>query len=220
MNFGCMDEYITPEQMRKAEEMAVSNGVSIETLMENAGRGVADEVEKHYGPVRDKKIVIIIGKGNNGGDGSVAARHLSGMGAKVSAILLAKPEEIRTKEARLNWDRLVASSTKIYLTPDVDSLHTHKEEIIGADILIAAILGTGIKGEIREPEAEAIQLVNMSHAIKIAVDIPSGLDPGTGEIKDPTVIADLTVTMHRLKVGMKNNERITGKVVTVQIGID
>lgn len=214
-----MEDYITSERMRNEEKRAVANGVSIETLMENAGKGVAETINKYYGPVQGKNIVAILGKGNNGGDGSVAARHLSEMGAKVKAVLLADPGNIRTSEARNNWNKLKSTNIDAVIATDNFALDKQANQIENADIVIAAIFGTGIKGSIRDPEAHAIRLINASKGVKIAVDIPSGLDPDTGEIKNPTVKVDLTVTMHKPKLGLKGKEIVTGKVVTVQIGI-
>ncbi len=215
-----MENYITSEQMMSEERKAIARGVSVETLMENAGKGVAAEVNEHYGPIKGKNVVAVLGKGNNGGDGSVAARYLSAMGANVEAILLATPDGIRTGEARKNWDRLGSTNTKRFSAMDTASLDMYKDDIKNADIVIAAILGTGIRGNVREPEAYAIRLVNASKGVKVAVDVPSGLDPDTGEVKDPTVRADLTVTLHRPKTGMKGRDPITGRIVIVPIGMD
>lgn len=214
-----MQDYITSEEMRREEAKAVAGGTSIEALMENAGRGLAAKVGESFHGVKGKRVAVIAGKGNNGGDGMVAARYLSEAGADVSLILLCEPDGIKTREARLNWDRLASTGVRKLVSPDPDSLSKRRGAIDAAEILIVGIFGTGIKGNIREPEATAIRLANASAAAKVAVDIPSGLDPDTGEVKDPTFKADLTVTMHRPKAGMRGRESVTGRIEAIEIGI-
>lgn len=214
-----MEDYITPEQMMQEEKKAAGRGVTVEMMMENAGKGIAGKVNGLYGPLSGKGIAVIVGRGNNGGDGSTAARYLSQMGARVKVVLLATPDGIKTKEAKLNWDRLSDTQVERVTAPDIDTLYRHADAIRSADMVIAAILGTGVKGTIREPEAEAIRLVNGVKGVKVAVDMPAGLDPATGEAKGPTVRADLTITLHKPKAGLKNNNKYTGVVVVVPIGI-
>ncbi len=211
------NEYITPEEMRELESKASSKGITTEFLMENAGRGIANEIEVNFGSVVGRNVVVVAGKGNNGGDGLVTARYLVEKGARVTVILLANPDEIRTNEAKDNWVRLDA--TKL-VAGGVEELLKFTDMIVGATVVVAAILGTGFQGDVREPEATAIRLINQSDGMVVAVDIPSGLDPKTGEAKNPTVRADLTVTLHRPKTGLKGNEKWTGKLVTVPIGLD
>ena len=215
---GKEHEYITPEEMLALESSADGKGITAGLLMENAGRGIANEIELAFGPLIGSKVVVVCGKGNNGGDGFVTARYLAQKGASVAVVLLAKPGEIRTDEARDNWVRLVDVNKLIMDT--VDELEKHGGIIKEANVVVDAIFGIGIKGDIKEPDATAIQMINESQGRKISVDIPSGLDPATGEAKEPTVKADMTITLHRQKTGLKGNEKYTGKVVVVPIGLD
>lgn len=210
-----MNEYITTQEMKDLEKRAVENGITIEALMENAGRAIAYNAEKEFG-VNGKKILAVAGRGNNGGDALVAARWLSGKNVYVTAILLADPEEIKTREAKRNWDILGCAKLAATTKDDIEKLDPYIKD---ADIIIAGIFGTGINGAIKDPEATAIRLINSSKAKKIAVDVPSGLDPDTGKANDPTIMADITVTMHRAKIGLKGNGRYAGKVIVADIGM-
>lgn len=209
--------YVTPEEMRELEARAVEYGMGVGDLMENAGRGVARVVLSRYGS--GKRVCVVCGGGNNGGDGFVAARYLS-TSCKVAVVLLTDPERIRTEEARRNWASLAGTGVELRVADDVASLREAAGAIAEADVVVAAIFGTGVKGgEVKEPYATAISLVNRAKGAKVAVDLPSGLDPGTGAISDPTVRADVTVALHLPKVGLKGREEFTGEVVVVPIGI-
>ena len=212
-------EYITPEEMMKDEARAAAAGIGVERLMEKAGAEVAREVERRYGPVFRKRIVVLAGNGNNGGDGFVAARYLAARGSRVEVILLSSPDGIRTREAKTNWRRLAEAEVETLIAEDTESLAHLMDRIESAEILIDAIFGTGIKGEVREPQATAINLFNQSNAKKVALDIPSGLDPLTGEAKGTTVKADVTITLHKAKVGLIRGKEYAGEIVVVPIGI-
>ncbi len=212
-------KYITPSAMRELEERASGYGVTVSMLMENAGRGVAEIVVSRYGTGR--RVTAVCGSGNNGGDGLVAARYLS-TSCDTSVILLSDPAKIRTAESRENWARLAGSGVRnVVIAPDEQALA--RKEIASlvaeADVIVVALVGTGLRGHVREPLATAIRMVNSSRAAKVAVDVPSGLDPETGEVGELTVRADITATMHLPKVGLKGREEYTGEIVVVPIGI-
>ncbi|MCP8306247.1 MAG: NAD(P)H-hydrate dehydratase [archaeon] len=211
---------ITPEEMAIADENSEYLGVPRILLMENAGKGIAEIVKEKLKKTSGKKVVIVAGTGNNGGDGLVCARHLSDK-AKVTIILLGRVEDIKTDEASANWK--VIEKMKIglqyALAPDADSLMNLKSEIEEADIIVDAIFGTGIRGKIREPFSSAIDIINSSKGFKVAVDVPSGLDPLTGDVHDKCVIADITVTLHKMKVGLADKSSITGDVIVSPIGM-
>lgn len=211
-------EYITPEEMRRAERESWQRGMTVELLMENAGRGIANEIGISFGPLPGVRIVVVCGVGNNGGDGFVTARYLAQAGASVTVILLAKPADIKTNEAKDNWVRL--SNVERLILSSAEELRKHGGIINDAAVVVDAIFGTGIHGTVREPAATAIRMINESLAKKVSVDIPSGLDPGTGEVSAPTVMADMTATLHMKKVGFKGNGRYTGRVVVIPIGIE
>ncbi len=214
---GESHEYITPEEMRLAERDSWKRGMTVELLMENAGRGIANVIGIDFGPLTGVKIVVVCGSGDNGGDGFVTARYLAQAGARVTVILLVKPAEIKTNEAKDNWIRL--SNAERLILDSAEELKKHGSIMNDAAVVVDAIFGTGISGAIREPAATAIRMINGSHAKKVSIDIPSGLDPGTGEAKDPTVMADMTATLHMKKIGLKGNGRYSGRIVVIPIGI-
>lgn len=188
-------------------------------MMENAGHGIADFiVSKFKGRLKNKKIVAVCGTGNNGGDGFVASRHLAGYGAKITIILLGSPSDLRSEEAKLNWG-IVEKMDSIEIIFGKELNDEVKKRIAKADILLDAIFGTGIKGEIREPYASAIDAINDSKAYVLAVDVPSGFDPNTAKIHEKCVKADATVTFHRLKVGLTKGRKYTGPIHVEWIGI-
>ena len=173
-------------------------------MMENAGHGVADFLVRRFRNLKGKKIVAICGTGNNGGDGFVASRHLVGYGAKVIVILLGSPSNLKSEEARLNWS-VIEKMDSIELIFGKELTSEIKSRIANTDIILDGIFGTGIKDEIRQPYASAIDAINKSKAYVLAVDVPSGFDPNTGQIHKKCIMADATITFHRLKVGLADN---------------
>src|SRR5688572_21970658 len=187
-------------------------------MMENAGHGVADFVVQKFKTLKNKRIVAVCGTGNNGGDGFVASRHLAGYGAKITVVLLGSPSDLKSEEARLNWG-IIEKMNSIGIIFGKDLTDEVKGRITRAGIILDGIFGTGIKGEIREPYASAIDAINKSKAYVVAVDVPSGFDPNTGQIHEKCVRADATVTFHRLKVGLVKGKKYTGPVHVEWIGI-
>src|ERR1700733_6657919 len=159
-----MDDYITPQEMREAEARASSYGLDEAVLMENAGRAVARMVEERYAGCRGGNVLVVCGLGNNGGDGLVAARHL-GQGWQVRGLLLGPAAEIRTREAADNWGRLGPGVEKTE-APDRPALLARRDWFAWADVVLDSILGTGVRGEVREPVATAIGLINSSRGAK------------------------------------------------------
>jgi NAD(P)H-hydrate epimerase len=189
-------------------------------MMENAGHGLADFIIlKFRGKLRGKRIVVICGTGNNGGDGFVAARHLSYYyGASVQLILLGFANDLRTEEAKINWQIIQKMDSIEFITGN-EINDKIKKTIEYADVIIDGIFGTGIRGEIREPHASAIKIINKSKAYVVSVDVPSGIDPNTGRAHDISIRADATVTFHRMKIGLINNKKYSGSVHIEKIGI-
>lgn len=181
--------------------------------MENAGAAIANAVRSR---ISSGKVVIVAGRGNNGGDAFVAARHLEDFDTTV--ILLGKKEEIKTPEAQLNWNAL--ERTSIPLINVTDAAMFDKNMIKKASVIIDGIFGTGIRGKIKEPESTAIDLINGSEAFVIAVDVPSGFDPDGGKF-EKAVQADMTLTFHKMKTGMtkKGAGKYTGDVQVIDIGV-
>ena len=203
--------------MKELEEGAAEYGLSVKGLMENAGRGVAEFVLSRVGSV--ESVCVVCGGGNNGGDGFVAARYLSER-LEVDAILLTSPEKIRTDEARENWGALAGTTAVLHVAEETSALVENARIIAHAGVIVAAIFGTGVKGGVvKEPYATAISMVNASKAVKVAVDLPSGIDPATGAASRPCVRADFTLALHLPKVGLRGREEFTGEVVVIPIGI-
>jgi len=208
---------ITVKQMMQIEENGHQMGFLRKFMMENAGAAAAKRIEEKY-PIDCLKegILVFAGLGNNGGDGLVIARHLAGYGLNVTVFLLGKPDNIRSEECSWNWSLLEKmKSVKLLTGGNLEDLNNLEFKII-----IDGILGTGISGEIREPHASAIEFINGKvWAGVVAVDVPSGLNPDTGETNQVCVNANMTVTFHRMKVGMPKRKDVCGEIFVEKIGI-
>jgi NAD(P)H-hydrate epimerase len=191
--------FLSREQVRAIDRRAIDEfGVPGVVLMENAGRGAAEVLLAlgARGP-----IVICCGKGNNGGDGFVIARHLDNHGVPVRVLLLARPEKLMG-DAALNFDVLRRSGVSIDMRggQPVDD-EALRQELAGAEWVVDALFGTGLTGGVRPPFDHVIAAINASGAKVLAVDIPSGLDCDTGEPLGATVRAHHTVTFVAQKKG-------------------
>lgn len=186
---------LTREQVRSIDRRAIKDyGMSGLVLMENAGRGCADKLCELG--IRGK-VVIVCGKGNNGGDGFVIARNLDARGYEVRVVMMAEPEELRG-DAAANYAVLKAAEFSILGEAGLGV------EIANADWILDALLGTGARGDPRPPISNAIEQLNASNARKLAVDLPSGLDCDTGIPGTPTFRADYTCTFVAPKTGFAN----------------
>ena len=225
-------EPISSDQMYQIENIGEAEYFMKKILMmENAGSRIADFLLSEFGDeIINKSIVAVCGSGNNGGDALVAMRHLSGyilstnlseQLPEFSVILLSKPNELKTSEAISNWKIIEKISSVSTLTFESSTLQEMQEKIKKADIIIDGIFGTGIKGNINEPHYSIINLINSrkNNTYVLSVDIPSGLNPDTGEIKEKTIIADATLTFHRPKHGHLNASTMVGKLIVKKIGI-
>jgi len=207
---------ITVKQMMQIEENGHQMGFLRKFMMENAGAGATKRLVEKFGNVKSKNVLVFAGLGNNGGDGLVIARHLAGYGSSVTVFLLGEPDNIRSEECSWNWNLLEKMESIKLLT---DGNLEHLNNLDKFDIIVDGILGTGISGEIREPHASAITFISKSNAFKVAVDVPSGVDPDTGNKNSPHVIANITVTFHRMKVGMQKRTDVCGEIFVEKIGI-
>jgi len=209
---------ISADRMREIEEKAHNMGMLRVFMMENAGSGIAEHILTKFKKLGKKRILVIAGTGNNGGDAFVAARHLAYYDANVTVILLGSPADLNTEEAQINWKILERmNSIDIILAKEVSKELV--KMINNANVIIDGIFGIGIKGKIREPHSSIIDAINRSKAYKVAVDVPSGLDPDTGQIHDKCVKADATVTFHRMKKGLASKKSVCGKIIVEPIGI-
>lgn|GEM_PF-383073 len=213
-------EQIDTQRMRELEQRAASYGLSQLLMMENAGRSIASIVNRYVGGVRDKRIVVVAGLGNNGGDGMAAGRHLSILGGDVQVILLGSASQIKTEEARINWNILLHMPSVRLETLSQEGLSDEQRRSIrDAHVVIDAIFGTGIKGEVREPHRSAIQAINESRGVVFAVDVPSGMDPDTGSIAGIAVKAHVTISLHLAKPGLLRKPEYVGELWIGSIGV-
>jgi len=204
---------ISVDQMYQIENKGHDMGFLKKFMMENAGAVAVRRLLEKIGSVESKNIVVFAGLGNNGGDGLVMARHLAGHGAKVTVMLLGVAEKIKTEESSWNWS-ILEKMPSVKLLDDTPINFDFKP-----DVLIDAILGTGITGEIREPYASAINYINETKCYKFAVDVPSGVDPQTGETANIYTKCDMTVTFHKMKQGIPKRKDLTGELFAEKIGI-
>ncbi len=189
-------------------------------LMERAGQGVYRAVEDILSDVRDKKAVIVCGKGNNGGDGFVVGRLLRENGANPSAFLLGKVGEVKG-DALTNLKRAADLDVDIEEVVEPEATRALKDALEDADVVIDGIFGTGIKGEVRGLAAYAIESINSSGKPVVAVDVPSGLDADTGKFEGMCVSAYITVTFGLPKVGhfFYPGRGLCGELRVLDIGV-
>jgi ADP-dependent NAD(P)H-hydrate dehydratase / NAD(P)H-hydrate epimerase len=214
--------------MTGADRRAQALGVPGGRLMEQAGVAVAAAVRAvgvDQGRLELGPILVLCGPGNNGGDGFVAARRLARLGLSVVAVLVSSDNRPGTPEAARNWDRLAAE-------PTVERIHAaNPREVVilaqgveKASVVVDALLGTGVRGALREPVRSAVELIRRAREAGVpvvAVDTPTAVDLTSGEPSDPAVRADLTVTFHRPKTGLltKRGAALAGRVLVAPIGI-
>ncbi len=202
-------------------------GLSRLCLMESAGKSLAEEVGKIavYTFSKPVKVVIFTGSGGNGGDGFVAARYLLNRGYDVDIYML--KDNIRSPYSKKNLEILQNMKPRLSRL-NIYNLKTLEEinvcEVAKSEdsefIIVDGLLGTGISGKLQTNIKRAIEIINESKGIKISVDVPSGMDPLTGEVSDLAVIPDYTISFHKIKDGVRNaEEEVVGGLVTADIGI-
>ncbi len=190
---------LTAEEMQKADSKAIDLGMPELILMETAGRSVAARAYSLCQERDLEDVVILVGGGNNGGDGLVAARYLYSWGIEVKCLLKSEPESmtgVNSQNLRLCQLSKVPLLQVNELSPEQLNNMIHR-----TDLLIDALLGTGLEGPVRGTAAELIELANNSQAVRLSVDIPSGVNASTGEVPGVAVRADITITMQNAKLG-------------------
>lgn len=208
---------VSVEEMRRCDTAAIrSYGIPSLLLMENAGRGAAVRIADLYGPLKNRNVAVVCGKGNNGGDGFVVARHLLNTGADIT-VLLASPTRgdagrnlkiLRALQRRsdhltiVQWSRNAAKALRPYLIVD-------------------ALFGTGVSGSLTSRYVSIVDWINGQRAAVVALDIPSGINGTNGLMANAAVRAEQTMTMGALKVGLLCNDgkECSGAVEVVDIGI-
>lgn len=206
---------LTSEDVARLDAAAAECGVSTLQLMEIAGWQVARCAWRHLG--RPAGVGVVAGYGNNGGDGLVAARHLATWGCAVRALVLGDDARV-TGVVR---DHVVsARSCGVDVEVGADPA-TVRSVVRGAELMIDAILGTGLRSAPREPQASAIRALNESGIPVLSVDVPSGLDATTGEAFDPTIHAALTCTQTAMKRGLQGGDGAShaGAIWVADIGM-
>ncbi|MDH4071004.1 MAG: NAD(P)H-hydrate dehydratase [Ignavibacteria bacterium] len=213
----------TPERMRVLDNTAIRRyGIPGIILMENAGRSFVSELDNDRTDWTDSEVVVVCGRGNNGGDGFVIARHLANRGAGVVVYLCGKKSQVRG-DARKNLSILLAMAkdrgSRIRLT-EVRSLRSLKKEA-GIDLVIDALLGIGFAGTLSGLELKLVQWMNRTGAPVYSVDVPSGLNASDGLVASEAVRATVTVTMGLPKIGLLvgDGPDHAGEVRVVDIGI-
>ncbi len=218
---------LTADAMREADRYTIEEyGLPSFTLMESAGRGCAEHIQNAYGPLDGEAVVVLCGKGNNGGDGLVVARRLLTAGARVHVVLTSAPDEL-SGDAAQNLSllrQLGEDETAPRLTTErLDDLDALTETVapLAPRLYVDALLGTGLTSDVREPIRSLVEWVNERDAPTVALDIPTGLHSDTGTVLGVAVRADRTVTMAAPKVGLRIGEGPTraGPVEVVDIGI-
>ncbi len=201
-------------QMREMDRRTIGDyGVPGIVLMENAALRVVEVMAERFGPLRGKRVTVVCGKGNNGGDGLAIARHLeTRLGAQVTVNAVADPEDYAGD---------AAASYKMARAFGLDIRHGHPHLASGADVVVDALLGTGITGGVHGRLAGIINAMNDSGRPIVSVDVPSGLDADTGEVEGACVRATLTVTFALPKLGLMvyPGAEYVGELVVADIGM-
>jgi hydroxyethylthiazole kinase-like uncharacterized protein yjeF len=218
---------ITAEAMTGADRKAQALGIPGETLMEHAGTAVAAAALAlvAFNEREGRPVLVLSGPGNNGGDGFVAARRLALWGVPVIAVLVAADERPGTPDALRNWKRLdgIPGVTRIH-APVARDLAILGQGVDKAAIIVDALLGTGVRGQLREPVRSAVEVIHKAREAGVpvlAVDTPTAVDLTSGDPSDPVVRADLTVTFHRPKTGLQARigKALAGRILVAPIGI-
>ena len=223
---------LTAGEMREVDRLTTERyGIPSLSLMENAGKSVADFMARRFRRLESRRIVVLCGKGNNGGDGFVTARHLADAGTTPIVILVAAQDEMRG-DAAVNRDRWQKSGGEVRVVLTSSDWQRAKPSVNSADLIVDALLGTGVKGPVEGLLSEVIHEVNGRDRGKvvIAVDIPSGLpadindaresNAGTKDSSRNIISADCTVTFTAPKVGMffGNAAAYVGQLIVREIG--
>jgi NAD(P)H-hydrate epimerase len=205
---------LTRDQVRQVDKIAIDQfGMSGIVLMENAGRGAAEIIDRIAEPGR---VAILCGSGNNAGDGYVIARHLQLAGRQVRIVSIV---DLQTLQGDARTNALIADKSDIEVQC-VASDAQIAESISGAMTIVDCLLGTGARGPLRGLYADAVSAANAIEALRVAIDIPTGLDCDSGEAGDPTFRADHTITFVASKTGFEkeNADAYVGVVHEVGIG--
>ena len=214
----------TAAEMRELDRRAVDEfGIPTLVLMENAGLRAADQAEAMLRPVAGANVAVLCGRGNNGGDGFVVARHLYNRGANPQVFLASKIDDviIRSDAAGMNLEMTLNIGIPVNEVLDPEAARKLLPALASADLIVDALLGTGLSGRVREPVLTLIHTVNEAGRPVLSVDIPSGLCSDTGKVLGAAVKASRTVTFALPKKGftLGDGPDRCGEIVVVDISI-
>jgi len=211
---------VTGPEMRELEKKSFSRlGLSPLLVMENAGSRIVETLKAEYGCLSRRRVHILVGTGNNGGDGLVVARQLMTLGARVKIYLVGQ-EQRRSKENRTNLEilrRLKADFASV----DISHGGKLKFSLGMADLILDAILGTGFAGSLDADTEALVQAVNEVERPVVAIDCPTGVNSAGGEVKTRAIKADLTINLGLLKAGcvLYPGASFAGRNVVVDLGL-
>lgn len=203
---------ITAKEMKELEKHAEECGISALELMERAGQEVADAIIERFPDIKDKRVLVICGKGNNGGDGLVAARYLYDL-CKITIVTIGTAGEL-SEAASVNYDQLYEIDSTILHPYDAETATFL--DMTEYDIIIDALLGTGVKGTLYHPYSTLVRDMNSSKAFIVSVDIPSGTHPDEKKLPQLCARTDLIITFHDTK---QIHTAFKQKTIVVDIGI-
>lgn len=212
---------LTSKEMRKIDRKTIEEiGIPGPVLMENAGIRITGAILKRFPRITEENVVIVAGKGNNGGDGFVVARHLFNLGARPNILLLASKQELKG-DAALNLGIAEKIGVEIAEVTKIEEWKKHRIGLFHASVIVDAIFGTGLLKPAEGLYATAIEDINKAPGFKVAVDIPSGLSSDTHLLIGPAVKADLTVALAAPKIGhvLPPAEEYVGELVISDISI-
>src|SRR5262245_14262558 len=213
-----MRPVFTAPEMRAVDARAIETlGIPGTRLMDNAGTGAAALIARAFAPIRGKRVVIMCGRGNNGGDGFVVARRLKAKGARIEVVLLGRAADVKGDAAWAlrQWRGGVREIT------DEAGLEPLARPLRGADLLVDGMLGTGLAGPAHGLIARAIDVVNAAERPVVSLDVPSGLGSDSGTLPGPVVKARLTATFAGYKRGLLAHPgaALAGDVSVIDIGV-
>ena len=212
---------LTSKEMREIDRKTIEEiGIPGPVLMENAGIRITGAILKRFPRITEENVVIVAGKGNNGGDGFVVARHLFNLGARPNVLLLASKQELKG-DASLNLGIAEKIGVEIAEVTKIEEWKKRRIGLFHASVIVDAIFGTGLLKPAEGLYATAIEDINKAPGFKVAVDIPSGLSSDTHLLIGPAVKADLTVALAAPKIGhvLPPAEEYVGELVISDISI-
>ena len=214
-------KYVTSQKMREIDKRAIEEfGIPSIILMENAGYRASCIALDMLSETKAKKVVCVCGKGNNGGDGFVCARHLINNGVDTDIFLVGEPSRL-TGDAKINYNILKKLKARVVILEVQDDFGFFENSLKKTSLLIDAIFGIGLSGRVKEPYRKVIDLMNQSKIPILAIDVPSGLDATEGNMLGVCIKAKKTVTFALPKTGFfKNHGPLhVGELITVDISI-